>query len=62
VLELLVTYQAMLQLGHLSNFFNHGLIVLIPKWDLITLLVCKGGLGVINLRAQVEALLTKLVV
>jgi hypothetical protein len=30
-LELLVAYQAMLQLGQLSNFLNQGLIVLIPK-------------------------------
>ncbi len=29
------------------------------KWDVITLLVCKGGLGVINSKAQVEALLAK---
>lgn len=32
------------------------------KWDVITLLVCKCGLGVINPRAQVKAMLAKLVV
>jgi hypothetical protein len=31
------------------------------KWDVITLLVCKRGLGVINPRAQVKAMLAKLV-
>lgn len=32
------------------------------KWDVITLLVCKCGLGVISPRAQVKAMLAKLVV
>jgi len=32
------------------------------KWDVITLLVCKCDLGVINPRAQVKAMLAKLVV
>jgi hypothetical protein len=31
-LELLVAYQTMLQLGQFLKFFNHGLIVLIPKF------------------------------
>jgi hypothetical protein len=30
------------------------------KWDIFTLHVCKGGLGVIDPKAQTEALLAKL--
>jgi hypothetical protein len=32
------------------------------KWDMITLLVCKGGLKIIDPQTQVEALLVKLIV